>query len=113
MSSPATSVVCARVLAGDIEVGDRVARRRSQEFLAVVRLRRLVATVRLEFEDGSIDWPRQEAFWWCQVGPDIWHDDEGVWRRIGPHTHGPFDSEGDAVAFTPVGPDLRVGPAAS
>lgn len=67
MSAPADSMVCARVLAGDIEVGDRVARSRSQEFLEVTRVEPIVVTVRLHFADGSMDWPRREASWWREV----------------------------------------------
>ncbi len=83
MISPADSLVCVRVLAGDIEVGDRVARRRSQEFLEVVGLRRLVATVRLEFEDGSMDWPRMEASWWRELTP-VAFTAAAAGRREGP-----------------------------
>lgn len=37
--------------------------------------------------------------------PDIWHDDDGVWRDVlidgVTHTVGPFDSEGDARRYVP------------
>jgi hypothetical protein len=32
---------------------------------------------------------------------DIWHDDDGVWRQIGPQTFGPFATEREAEAFRP------------
>jgi hypothetical protein len=32
--------------------------------------------------------------------PDIWHDDEGVWRQIGGVLHGPFETEAEAEAVS-------------
>jgi hypothetical protein len=79
-------VTRARVTAGDIRVGDRVARSRGMRFLKVMELKRQVVTVRLLFEDGSMDWPRLDACWWREIAP---------------------------VAFTAPGDGVRVGPAAS
>lgn len=62
-----SEVVRARVAAGDIQVGDRVARSRGLEFLEVTAVHRLVVTVRLHFVDGSMDWPRVEATWWREL----------------------------------------------
>ena len=67
MTAPADTLFCARVVAGDIEVGDSVARSRSLPFLQVMRVEPLVVTVRLHFEDGSMDWPRREACWWREL----------------------------------------------
>lgn len=30
---------------------------------------------------------------------DIWHDDDGIWRQIGPQVYGPFATEHDAERF--------------
>jgi hypothetical protein len=32
---------------------------------------------------------------------DIWHDPDGIWRRIGDATYGPFTSEEAAENYTP------------
>jgi hypothetical protein len=75
-------------------LGDRVARSRGMAFLEIVELKRLVVTVRLHFEDGSIDWPRLDASWWRELRPGCPSADQTV-----------------AFEETPVGE--RVGPAAS
>lgn len=80
-----TEVVRARVAAGDIQVGDRVARSRGLEFLEVLEVKRLVVTVRLHFADGSMDWPRADATWWRELpGPGVAYAAAAAGRREGP-----------------------------
>jgi hypothetical protein len=94
-----SEITRARVTAGDIQVGDRVARSRGMAFLEVVELKRLVVTVRLHFEDGSIDWPRLDASWWRELPL-------GAGAGYSP-------SADQTVAFEETLVGERVGPAAS
>jgi hypothetical protein len=56
-----------RVCAGDVEIGDRIARARSHAFLTVLDKRVTAVAVKLTCERGWVLRPRQSMMLWCET----------------------------------------------